>query len=148
MRFFLLMLALLPDQAFAWDWCSIAPPAEFRNDNPAVKFNVSDVAPPELTWLCEASDAPVGWLAACTANLDGYWNIYLRNDLSPAERSCVLDHEKAHLPPVLWEHPTTPYWMKDGVAYVRLGPRVRRASQIKPWYFVSGRHGAAWESTD
>lgn len=131
--------------ALAWDWCSATETPPAPNPHPTVDYRVLDVSNEDLNWVCEAQDTPVGWIGGCASDFFGQdsWTIYLRNDLDSAERQCVLEHELAHLPPVLWDHgPIVPHYVDSaGVYHLKSGPRYRRAVHIKPWHFVSGRVG-------
>lgn len=128
----------------AKDWCELIVPPPTPNPHPTVDYKVEVVPYADFNWWCQATDLPVGWFSGCASKVDDdHWIIFLRDDLADYEKECVLDHEKAHLPPVLWDHPLSFQVLDvDGSVHLKMGPRIRRAAHLKPWYFVSGRHGA------
>lgn len=148
------MLAVLmsaPVSAQPLDWCrGLEPPLGISNPTPSVQFHIIDVPVEDLNFYCESTDTPAGWIAGCAAELgEGYWNIFLRNDLDDTERACAIDHEKAHLPPVLWDHGPVGVRVRgaDGVSHLKVGPSFRRAAHLREWLFVSGRLGGKARSS-
>lgn len=115
MRLFLTLIAVLwSGQAPAleivndiMDVCPSPPPREFRQ-KPTVEYDVSDWPVDWLGDLCFGDGSgvtvPAGATDACMRREYGVYSIYLRNDFTPFERWCAIEHEKGHLPPNNWRH--------------------------------------------
>ena len=130
-------------------WCDYGvPPPQYRQE-PSVRYYVHEVSLEDLAVHCPVSPGDIAEIqGACVhtliRSLDGdYAAIFIRNDLTDEEYECVVLHEKAHLPPNVWDH--GPEWRsykdKNGQWRPNPSPRWRRPVHVDPFIFVRGRVG-------
>lgn len=96
----IMLLATLvawPSQVMAWNWCGadMHPPVAFAGE-PSVQYEVAAFPPEWLPEICGTS-YPVGSLGGCVEEVEGFFFMSIRNDVSLTERACIIWHEKAHI---------------------------------------------------
>lgn len=91
------------------------PPPEMVGTLPNVTYYVLEFPGDIIRELCGAEWAPVNFtpLGCAVDERHSDWYIYINTDYSKAEQLCTLWHERAHLPPLLWQHPL----YRSGPAY-------------------------------
>lgn len=99
----ILLGLLFATAAQARDFCTypdIVPPAIYDHE-PTVPYKIYDVP----MWFLQEVACPgkLAMRAGCAFSTgDGFYHIYIRDDVTAEERACVLRHEKAHLNG--WKH--------------------------------------------
>lgn len=99
----LLVLLLLTGPAAArpiYDICGWDYIPDDKFVPPTVLYDVLYITKTDMKPTCGDSGSYGCAVKAGT----GYWQIYVRNDIVPRMRHCVIFHERAHLPPNNWRH--------------------------------------------
>lgn len=105
-----LACVLLATPSLAWDrGCTpgLMPPPEMIGVIPTVPYHVIYINAENIQDLCWMTWAPLKKVArGCTVQeMPGEYWIYIENGShGAAEQLCTLWHEKAHLPPLSWDH--------------------------------------------
>lgn len=127
---FTISTVLISTSAYGWTWCDSdkLPPSVFDHE-PVVSYEIIEDPVDSIVPDCLLDGFPAKDLAGCaySPNINSWpfgdtWTIYIKNDLSPTEKECVLRHEKAHING--WEHEPLDYYSytSEGPLYRRIGP--------------------------
>jgi hypothetical protein len=105
------LVVLLATPTLARNFCDypdIVPPAQYDYE-PTVHYTVYNVPLDFLKEIaCPGNEAMRAGCAVRTTQPPDpeFWSIYIRRDVTPEERECILRHEKAHLNG--WRHRNGP----------------------------------------
>jgi hypothetical protein len=125
--FSILSLLCAPALAAQTSVCSYERIPLDKRAEPTVPYYIVFLEQNQIRHVCEYEwTSSHDNIMGCAAdNGDGSYNIYIEKRLDEANRACVIQHEKAHLPPNLWVH--------AGSYNLIPGPMYRRDVHLTRW---------------